>query len=104
MAALSVLVRPKCGQGSWATTPAPSPVTVKSVLTSDDLRPLSPSLSGQGGCRGGNLALILAPFPGWEPHDYGHARRRPGDAEADHRPNPRPLAHAAQLGRLEAAL
>jgi hypothetical protein len=26
MAALSVLVRPKCGQGSWATTPAPSPL------------------------------------------------------------------------------
>src|SRR6516165_5419070 len=28
----------------------------------------------------------------------------PGGAEADHRPDPRPLAHAAQLGRLEAAL
>src|SRR5258708_3065574 len=63
-----------------------------------------PSVSVQGGCRGGNFALVLAPCPGSEPYDHGHARRRPGGAEADHRPNPRPLAHAAQLGRLEAAL
>src|SRR5215475_13778660 len=42
--------------------------------------------------------------PRSEPYDYGYARRRPCGAEADHRPNPRPLAHAAQLGRLEAAL
>src|SRR5689334_2051171 len=104
MAALSVFRAAKCGQGSWATTPSPSPSTVKSVLTSDYLRPVTPSVSVQGGCRGGDLALVLAPFPGSEPYDHGHARRRPGGAEADHRPHPRPLAHAAQLGRLEAAL
>jgi hypothetical protein len=73
-------------------------------LTSDYLRPVTPSVSVQGGCRSGNLALILAPSPGSERYDHGHARRRPGGAETNHRPNPRPLAHAAQLGRLEAAL
>src|SRR4051812_46316024 len=105
MAALSVLVRPKCGQGSGATDTSPiAPATVKSVLTSDYLRPVTPSVSVQGGCRSGNLALVLAPSPGSERYDHGHARRRPGGAKADHRPNPRPLAHAAQLGRLEAAL
>src|SRR5215469_8017197 len=105
MAALSVLVRPKCGQRSWATKPVLHRLsTVKSVLTSDYLRPVTPSVSVHGGCRGGNLPLVLALSPGSEPHDHGHARRRPGGAEADHRPSPRPLAHAAQLGRLEATL
>src|SRR5258708_7053006 len=104
MAVLSVLVRSKGGQGSWATTPAPSPLDSQVRLdvglfeTSDPFRVSSGRLSRR------SLALVLAPFPGWEPYDHGHARRRPGGAEADHRPNPRPLAHAAQLGRLEAAL
>src|ERR1700748_1841405 len=65
---------------------------------------VTPSVSVQDGCRGGIFALVPAPRPGSEPHDHGHARRRPGGAEAGHRPDPRPLAHAAQLGRLEAAL
>ena len=46
----------------------------------------------------------LAPSPDRSPYDHGHARYRPGGAEADHRPSPRPVAHAAQLGRLAAAL
>src|SRR5215472_19303372 len=95
MAALSVLVRPKCGQVAGRRTPAHRPSTVKSVLTPDYLRRVTPSVSVQGGCRGGNLALVLAPSPGSEPYDHGYARRRPGGAAADHRPNPWPLAHAA---------
>src|SRR6516164_8411148 len=104
MAALSILVRPKCGEVAGRPHQSDRPSTVKSVLTSDYLRPVTPSVSGQGSCRGGNLALVPAPAPGSEPYDYGYARRGPGGAEAGHRSSPRPLAHAAQLGKLEAAL
>jgi hypothetical protein len=63
MAALSVLVRPKCGQGSWAATPAPSPLDSHSVFDVGLFETSDPSVSVQGGCRGGNLALALAPSP-----------------------------------------
>ena len=63
----TVLVWPECGQGSWATTPAPSPLDGQVRLDVGLLRPVTPSVSVQGGCRGGNLALALAPSPGSEP-------------------------------------
>src|SRR5438034_11349916 len=100
MAALSGQMR----QGSWATTPAPSSLDSQVRLDVGLSETSDPFRVSSGGCRGGNLALVLAPCPGSERYDPGHARRRPGGAEAGHRLDPRPVAHAAELGRLEAAL
>src|SRR5215471_13309757 len=93
MAALSVLVRPKCGQGSWAT----------------DTGPIAPSAVTLPCQFGVAVAAVisrarLTPSPDRSPYGHGHARCRPGGAEAGHRLGPRPVAHAAQLGRLAAAL
>ena len=43
-------------------------------LTATNRAAATPFASVQGGCRGGNLALVLAPSPGSEPYDHGHAR------------------------------
>jgi len=54
MAALSVLVRPNAASVAGRRNPVPHRFsTVKSVLTSDCLRPVTPSVSVHGGCRGG---------------------------------------------------
>ncbi len=51
MAALSVLVRPKCGQGNWATTPARSPLDSQVRLDVGLSGKVTSSVSGNALCR-----------------------------------------------------